>query len=73
MNLIENYSKHINEHDFKTEDSKISSLESCFYMRNQLLRDIDWAGMAHSLEIRTPFVDINFLQKIQKVKLGVKD
>ena len=35
-------------------------------MRNQLLRDIDWAGMAHSLEIRTPFVDINFLQEIQK-------
>ena len=35
-------------------------------MKNQLLRDIDWAGMAHSLEIRTPFVDINFLQKVQK-------
>ena len=27
-------------------------------MRNQLLRDADWAGMAHSLEIRTPLVDI---------------
>ncbi len=26
-------------------------------MRNQLLRDSDWAGMAHSLEIRVPFVD----------------
>jgi glycosyltransferase involved in cell wall biosynthesis len=26
-------------------------------MRNQLLRDADWAGMAHSLEIRVPFVD----------------
>jgi len=26
-------------------------------MRNQLLRDADWAGMAHSLEIRVPLVD----------------
>ena len=26
-------------------------------MRNQLLRDSDWAGMAHSLEIRLPLVD----------------
>ena len=29
-----------------------------FYMRNQLLRDADWAGMAHSLEIRVPLVDV---------------
>jgi asparagine synthase (glutamine-hydrolysing) len=28
-----------------------------WYMQNQLLRDADWAGMAHSLEIRTPLVD----------------
>jgi asparagine synthase (glutamine-hydrolysing) len=27
------------------------------YMRNQLLRDSDWASMAHSLELRVPFVD----------------
>jgi asparagine synthase (glutamine-hydrolysing) len=35
----------------------IALLESGQYMRNQLLRDTDWAGMAHALEIRTPFVD----------------
>jgi asparagine synthase (glutamine-hydrolysing) len=35
----------------------ITSLELSVYMRNQLLRDSDWAGMAHSLEIRVPFVD----------------
>ena len=28
------------------------------YMRNQLLRDADWASMAHSLELRTPLVDV---------------
>lgn len=35
----------------------ISILESQCYMRNQLLRDADWASMAHSIEIRTPLVD----------------
>ncbi|MBM3565561.1 MAG: asparagine synthase (glutamine-hydrolyzing) [Alphaproteobacteria bacterium] len=35
----------------------VSALEMCWYMRNQLLRDSDWAGMAHSLEIRVPLVD----------------
>jgi asparagine synthase (glutamine-hydrolysing) len=37
--------------------NKVAVLESMWYMRNQLLRDSDWAGMAHSLEIRTPLVD----------------
>ena len=37
----------------------IATLESCYYLRNQLLRDTDWASMAHSLEVRTPLVDIN--------------
>ncbi|MEE8393138.1 MAG: asparagine synthase (glutamine-hydrolyzing) [Rhodospirillales bacterium] len=36
---------------------KVAALEMSFYMRNQLLRDADWAGMAHSLEIRVPLVD----------------
>jgi asparagine synthase (glutamine-hydrolysing) len=37
--------------------NKIRALEMAWYMRNQLLRDADWAGMAHSLEIRVPLVD----------------
>jgi asparagine synthase (glutamine-hydrolysing) len=32
-------------------------------MRNQLLRDADWAGMAHSLEIRVPLVDATLLRR----------
>lgn len=43
---------------------KVSSLEMCWYMRNQLLRDTDWASMAHSLEVRVPMVDYNFLRSI---------
>jgi len=45
----------------------ISSLEMNWYMRNQLLRDADWAGMAHSLEIRVPLVDTQLLRQASRV------
>lgn len=47
--------------------SCVAVLESANYMRNQLLRDCDWAGMAQSLEIRTPLVDIDLLRKASHV------
>ena len=37
--------------------AKVAAMEMRIYMRNQLLRDADWAGMAWSVEIRTPLVD----------------
>jgi asparagine synthase (glutamine-hydrolysing) len=43
---------------------KVAALEMVWYMRNQLLRVADWAGMAHSLEIRVPLVDITLLRRI---------
>ena len=36
---------------------RVATLESALYMKNQLLRDTDWASMAHSLEVRVPLVD----------------
>ena len=44
--------------------SRIAALELSWYMRNQLLRDADWAGMAHSLEIRVPLIDAHLFRKI---------
>lgn len=41
----------------RDDRSRIACLESALYLRNQLLRDADWAGMAHSVEVRTPLVD----------------
>ena len=49
---------------------KVSCLESCWYLRNQLLRDSDWAGMAHSLEIRTPLVDVRLLRRLSPLLAG---
>ncbi|MEY2565390.1 MAG: hypothetical protein QOH88_3583 [Verrucomicrobiota bacterium] len=43
---------------------KVSALELSWYMRHQLLRDADWAGLGHSLEIRVPFVDVHLLRAI---------
>ena len=42
----------------------VAALESCVYMRNQLLRDADWAGMAHGVEIRAPLVDTFLLRRL---------
>ena len=39
-------------------------LRSCWYMRNQLLRDTDWSSMAHGLEVRVPFVDMSLLERL---------
>ncbi len=49
------------------DTARIAALEGAHYMNNQLLRDSDWSGMAHSLEIRTPFVDVEFLRKVAHV------
>ena len=48
----------------RTPHLKISALETAWYMKNQLLRDTDWASMAHSLEVRTPLVDIELLRSV---------
>ena len=46
------------------DHARVSALEMSWYMRNQLLRDADWAGMAHSLEIRVPLVDTVLLKNV---------
>lgn len=37
---------------------RVQGFETRHYLRNQLLRDADWASMAHSLELRVPLVDV---------------
>jgi len=46
---------------------RVSALETGLYMRNQLLRDTDWAGMAHSMELRVPFVDTFLLRELAPI------
>jgi asparagine synthase (glutamine-hydrolysing) len=42
--------------------NQISELELRGYMTNTLLRDTDAMSMAHSLEVRVPFVDVNVVE-----------
>ena len=44
--------------------ARVAALESSLYLRNQLLRDVDWASMAHSLEVRVPLVDAHLLKRL---------
>tara|TARA_R110002110_G_scaffold33636_13_gene115301 strand:- start:2213 stop:3976 length:1764 start_codon:yes stop_codon:yes gene_type:complete len=46
---------------------QIQALETGWYMQNQLLRDADWAGMAHGLEIRVPLVDPVLFRHIRRL------
>jgi asparagine synthase (glutamine-hydrolysing) len=61
--------RRLNQHvaGLRRNRSRIASLELCWYLRNQLLRDADWAGMAHSVEIRVPFVDSHLLKSMAPV------
>jgi len=50
--------------DLESPRLRVSALEMTWYMRHQLLRDTDWASMHHSLEVRTPLVDIQLLKNL---------
>lgn len=47
--------------------SAVGQIESMAYLRNQLLRDGDWASMAHSVELRSPLVDAWLLRDLMPV------
>ncbi len=49
---------------------RVTALEMSVYLRQQLLRDADWAGMAHSVEIRTPLVDFKLLHDLAPLLAG---
>ena len=55
------------EEDPLTNYGRVATLEAALYMRNQLLRDTDWASMAHSLEVRTPLVDAWLLRQLAPI------
>jgi asparagine synthase (glutamine-hydrolysing) len=47
---------------------QIAALEVGNYMRDQLLRDSDWASMAHSLELRVPLVDVPLFRRVLELR-----
>jgi asparagine synthase (glutamine-hydrolysing) len=47
--------------------NSVSMLESQGYMANTLLRDTDFMAMAHSLEVRVPFVDAEVVDYVMRL------
>ena len=64
------YAAHAIDPDPVTAFGRVASLEASLYMRNQLLRDTDWASMAHSLEVRTPLVAAALLRQVAPLLLA---
>jgi asparagine synthase (glutamine-hydrolysing) len=62
LNIIENLNKDVR--DIKEDNLSIMYLETKYYLCSKLLRDADWASMSHSIELRTPFVDWFFFNKL---------
>ncbi len=56
----------------KNERCIVAALELTWYMRNQLLRDSDWAGMFHGVEIRVPLVDANLIRILAPQLAGAR-
>lgn len=48
-------------------EGAVCMLDSTLYLRDRLLRDSDWASMAHSLELRTPLVDVELLGAVRSI------
>jgi asparagine synthase (glutamine-hydrolysing) len=56
--------------------ARVATLEASLYMRNQLLRDTDWASLAQGLEVRVPLVDhvlLNRLAQLTSLKKASKE
>lgn len=49
---------------------KVMAMEITSEMQNRLFRDGDWAGMAHSIEIRTPLADVELLRQLLPALVG---
>jgi asparagine synthase (glutamine-hydrolysing) len=52
--------------------NKASWLETNMYMKNQLLKDSDIMSMWHSLELRVPFLDQEFIKAVFSIDPDIK-
>jgi len=56
----------------RTPFDRVSALELQRYMPNQLLRDTDVFSMAHSIEVRVPFLDHILVQYVASLSASMK-
>jgi len=56
--LIKDYKTFIKKLIYLPRELQVKILEMNIYMKSRLLKDTDWIGYAHNLELRTPLVDL---------------
>lgn len=54
------------------DGNRVSYLESNLYMQSQLLKDTDVMSMWHSIEVRVPFLDIDFIKAVHQISPVLK-
>jgi asparagine synthase (glutamine-hydrolysing) len=57
---------------YLTSKNQASWMEMNLYMQNQLLRDSDVMSMAHGIEIRVPFLDLDFVKFALQIQSQIK-
>ena len=54
----------------KSDRARMMALEMGWYLCGQLLKDTDWASMAHGLEVRVPMVDLELFRMLAPIQVG---
>ncbi|WP_412467667.1 asparagine synthase (glutamine-hydrolyzing) [Pedobacter sp. KLB.chiD] len=55
-----------------SNETRASWFEFNMYMQNQLLKDTDFMGMSHGVEVRVPFLDRNFVDLVHSISTEIK-
>jgi len=55
-----------------SNETRASWFEFNMYMQNQLLKDTDFMSMSHSVEVRVPFLDRNFVNLVLSISTDIK-
>jgi asparagine synthase (glutamine-hydrolysing) len=60
-NVLCDYEMQAKEFQDLSINLQIKILEQTKYMKDKLLKDMDWIGYEHEIELRTPLLDLNIL------------
>lgn len=57
---------------YLNDEERASWFEMNMYMQNQLLKDTDFMSMSHGVEVRVPFLDMNFINLVTSIHPAIK-
>ncbi|MDQ7947337.1 MAG: asparagine synthase (glutamine-hydrolyzing) [Pedobacter sp.] len=57
---------------YLNDEERASWFEMNMYMQNQLLKDADFMSMSHGVEVRVPFLDLNFINLVSSIHPSIR-